>query len=83
MPVHDSVDDWIKKDAIPFSLESPAALDSAADRIMEELGPTVELLGLTEALHGSEEILLIRNSLFQRLVAAHGYSAIGIEVTSP
>lgn len=83
MPVHNSVDDWIKKDAIPFSLESPASLDSAVDRIIEELGPMVELLGFSEALHGSEEILLVRNRLFQRLVAAHSYSAIVIEVTSP
>lgn len=37
------------------------------------------LLGFGEALHGGEEILLLRNRLFQRLVEAHGYTAIAIE----
>ncbi|HKF16630.1 MAG TPA: erythromycin esterase family protein [Candidatus Dormibacteraeota bacterium] len=83
MPVHRSTDEWIKKDAIPFSLDSPASIDSAVNRIVGVLGGSVELLGFGEALHGSEEILLIRNRLFQRLVAAHGYSAVVIEATSP
>jgi len=83
MPVHKSVDEWIKKDAIPFSVASPASIDSAVDRIVGVLGDAVELLGFGEALHGSEEILVIRNRLFHRLVAAHGYSAVAIEVTSP
>ena len=47
------------------------------------LGDSVRLLGLAEALHGSEEILEARNRLFRRLVAAHGYSAVAIEVSSP
>jgi erythromycin esterase-like protein len=53
------------------------------DRIAGSLGDAVELLGIGEALHGSEEILLVRNRLFQRLVKAHGYSAVVIEATSP
>ncbi|HKA48368.1 MAG TPA: erythromycin esterase family protein [Candidatus Dormibacteraeota bacterium] len=82
-PVHKSTDEWIKTDAIPFSLDSPASIDAGVDRIVGMLGGSVELLGFGEALHGSEEILLIRNRLFQQLVAAHGYSAVVIEVTSP
>jgi erythromycin esterase len=83
MPVYTSIEAWIKSDAIPFSIGSPTSIDSAVDRIVGVLGPSVQLLGFGEALHGSEEILLVRNRLFQRLVAAHGYSAVVIEVTSP
>ena len=50
---------------------------------MSSVGQSVDLLGFGEALHGSEEILILRNRLFQRLVEAHGYSAVVIEVTSP
>jgi erythromycin esterase len=82
-PVHRSLHEWIARDAIPFSLDTPASLDSAIDRVIAELGPDVELLALGEALHGSEEILLIRNRMFRRLVEKHGYSAVVIEVTSP
>ncbi len=41
------------------------------------------LLGFGEALHGGEDILILRNRLFQRLVEAHGYSAIAIESSFP
>jgi erythromycin esterase len=78
-----TLDDWIAKDAIRFKVDSPDSIDTAVDRVMASLGGSVELLALGEALHGSEEILLIRNRLFQRLVQAHGYSAVVIEVTSP
>ena len=47
------------------------------------LGSQVDLLGLGEALHGSEEILVIRNRMFQQLVERHGFSAIVIEASSP
>ena len=78
-----TLDSWIARDAIPFTLDSPASIDGAVDRIVGSLDDAVELLGISEALHGSEEILLVRNRLFQRLVQAHGYSAVVIEVTSP
>jgi erythromycin esterase-like protein len=81
--VHPTVDAWIARDAVPFALGTPGSLDAATDRVIAGLGPEVELLGLGEALHGSEEILLIRNRVFQRLVEKHGYSAVVIEVTSP
>ena len=82
-PVHSSLDEWIARDAIRFDLAVPGSLEAAADRVIAQLGPTIELLALGEALHGSEEILLIRNRLFPRLVKKHGFSAVAIEVTSP
>ena len=83
MSTQTALDAWIARDAIPFTIDSPVSIDGAVDRIVGSLGDSVELLGIGEALHGSEEILLVRNRLFQRLVKAHGYSAIVIEVTSP
>ncbi len=41
------------------------------------------LLGLGEALHGGEDILIFRNRLFQRLVETHGFGAIAIESSFP
>ena len=78
-----TLDAWIARDAIPFTIDSPVSIDGAVDRIVGSPGDSVELLGIGEALHGSEEILLVRNRVFQRLVKAHGYSAVVIEVTSP
>ena len=43
----------------------------------------MELLGFGEALHGGKDILILRNRLLQRLVEAHGYSAIAIESSFP
>ena len=83
MSAQTTLDAWIARDAIPFSIDSPVSIDGAVDRIIGSLGDSVELLGIGEALHGSEEILLVRNRLFQRLVEAHGYTAVVIEVTSP
>ncbi len=83
MATDTSIAEWIAKSAIPFEVDSPGSIDAAADGMVELLGDSVELLGLAEALHGSEEILVIRNRLFQRLVAAHGYSAVVIETSSP
>jgi erythromycin esterase len=73
----------IAREAIPFSVDSPASIDAGVDRVMSSLGESIDLLGIGEALHGSEEILLVRNRLFQRLAVAHGYCAVVIEVTAP
>ena len=78
-----TLDDWIACEAIPFSLDSPAAFNAAVDKVTASLGDSVELLGLGEALHGGEDILILRNQLFQHLVEAHGYSAIAIESSFP
>lgn len=72
-----SVDDWIDRAAIPFSLGDN--FDAAVDRMMAQLGDRVTLLGFGEALHSGDEFLTLRNRLFQRLVEAHGFRAITIE----
>src|SRR5919109_596363 len=82
-PIHATLDDWIAREAILFSVDSPETLNAAADKVIASLGDAVELLGFGEALHSGEEILLLRNRLFERLVAAHGYSAIAIESSFP
>jgi erythromycin esterase-like protein len=74
-----SLDNWITRESIPFSFDSEEALNGAIDKMISSLGDTVKLLGFGEALHGGEDILILRNRLFERLVEAHGYSAIAIE----
>lgn len=69
----------LNKEAISFSLDSSLGLNSSIDRLVSLIGQPVELLGLGEALHGGEELLIFRNRLFQRLVEKHGYSTIAIE----
>jgi erythromycin esterase len=78
-----TLDTWIRDDAISFSIDSPDTFNAAIDRIVASFGDTVELLGFGEALHGGEDILLLRNRLFQRLVEVHGFSAIAIESSFP
>lgn len=78
-----SFDTWIAREAIPFSLSAPASLDAAVDRVLDALGEVPSLLGFGEALHGGEEILRLRNRLFQRLVEKYGFSAIAIESSFP
>jgi erythromycin esterase-like protein len=82
-PVHPTLEDWIAREAIPFAPDAPKAFHAAVDTMLALLGGSVELLGFGEALHGGEEILQLRNRLFQRLVEAHGYSAIAIESSFP
>lgn len=82
-PLHATLNDWIAREAIPFSVDSPGSFNAAIDRIIADRGDSVELLGFGEALHGGEDILMLRNRLFQRLVEAHGYSAIAVESSFP
>ncbi len=81
--IHSTLDSWIRDDAIPCSLDSPESVNATIDKVVAALGESVELLGFGEALHGGEEILLLRNRLFQRLAEEHGYSAIAIESSFP
>jgi erythromycin esterase-like protein len=81
--MHATLDNWIRHEAIPFSVDSFETLNTAVDKVIASLGDPVELLGFGEALHGGEDILVLRNRLFQRLVEAHGYSAIAIESSFP
>src|SRR5438270_6450477 len=81
--VYATLDDWIAHEAIPCSLDSRPDFNAAVDTVIDSLGDAVALLGFGEALHGGEELLVLRNQLFQRLVEAHGYSAIAIESSFP
>jgi erythromycin esterase-like protein len=81
--MHTTLDDWIAREALPCDLAAPATFNTAVDAVMASLGEQVEMLGFGEALHGGEEILQLRNRLFQRLVEAHGFSAIAIESSFP
>lgn len=80
---HPTLDDWIARAALPFSIDSRESFHAAVDMMIGLLGDSVELLGFGEALHGGEDILILRNRLFQHLVEAHGYSAIAIESSFP
>ena len=81
--VYATLDDWIAHEAIPFPLDSRPDFNAAVDTVIGALGASVALLGFGEALHGGKELLVLRNQLFQRLVEAHGYSAIAIESSFP
>lgn len=74
-----TLDDWILHESIPFSIDSSETFNASVDRVLASRGDPVELLGFGEALHGGEDILTLRNRLFQHLVEVHGYSAIAIE----
>jgi len=78
-----TLNNWIRHEAIPFSIDSSEKFNAAVDKMISSFNDSVELLGLGEALHGGEEILILRNQLFQRLVEKHGYSAIAIESSFP
>ena len=64
-------------------MDLPASFNAAVAKVIASLGNSVELLGFGEAIHGGEDILILRNRLFQRLVEAHGYSAIAVESSFP
>lgn len=83
IPTYATLDDWIARAATPFASDAPHTFSIAVDMMMASLGDKVELLGLGEALHGGEDILALRNLLFQYLVTAYGYSAIAIESSFP
>ncbi len=82
-PEYSTLDDWILHEAIPLSVDSSETFNAAIDKVIASLDDSVELLGFGEALHGGEDILMLRNRLFQRLVETHGYSAIAIESSFP
>jgi erythromycin esterase len=73
--MHTTIVDWIGHDGVPLT-------DAGIDAMVAAM-PRVELLGFGEAIHGGEEILMLRNRLFRRLVERHGYSAIAIETSFP
>jgi erythromycin esterase len=80
---HATLEGWIQDEAITFSVDAPDTFNSAIDQVVAALDPSVRLLGLGEGLHGGEDLLIMRNRLFQRLVERHGYSAIAVESSFP
>src|SRR5262245_49476570 len=82
-PIYSALDDWVAREAIPFSVDSPETLHAAVDTLIGSFDGSVELLGFGEALHGGEDVLILRNRLFGRLVEVHGYSAIAVESSFP
>jgi erythromycin esterase-like protein len=82
-PTYGTLDDWIAHAATPFALDAPAGLAEAADQVLAAAGSSLKLLGLGETLHFGEEMLTLRNRLFQYLVEAHGFTAIAIESSFP
>lgn len=83
VPPYATLDDWIAREAVPVPDNMPAAFNDAVATILGSLDDSLELLGFGEALHGGEDILLLRNRLFKRLVEAHGFCAIAIESSFP
>lgn len=77
-PTYPTIADWIAQEAIPFSLDASESFNAAVDQFIRAADP-IEVLGLGEALHGGEDILIFRNRLFQYLVEAHEFSAVAIE----
>lgn len=80
---YDSLEEWVAREAIAFSLDSPPSLNAATDRIIAELGESLALLGLGEPTHGAGDFLVLRNRIFERLVESHGFTAIAIESSFP
>ncbi len=80
-PIHANLDDWIKHESLPFSLDSAKTLNATIDKVVTSMGRQVELLGFGETMHGSEEVMILRNRFFQRLVETHGCSAIAFETS--
>ena len=57
----DSLENWIKNEAIVFSIDDEGSVNSAVDKLIASLNPQTKLLGYAEPLHGGEEFLILRN----------------------
>jgi erythromycin esterase-like protein len=82
-PTFATLDDWVAREAVPFSVDAAASFHTAVERVVAALGDPVELLGFGEPLHGGTDFLLLRNRLVRELVGAHGYTAIAVESSFP
>lgn len=74
-----SLEAWIARDAISFSLDDADSLNTAVERILSACDPALEILGLGEPTHLVNDYLRLRNRLFQTLVERQGFTAIAIE----
>lgn len=66
--------------AIPMDVDNPGP---GIDRFLMTCSSDLQLLALGEALHGSEEILRLRNRIFQHLVEHDDFRALAIEASFP
>src|SRR5215204_1176085 len=82
-PSYPTLENWIARESIPFSLDSSATFSASVDQMVKSLDSSVKLLGFGEAMHGDEDILKLRNRLFQRLVSAYGFTSIALESSFP
>ena len=82
-PIYPTLEKWIARESIPFSLDSSATFSATVDQVVKSLSDSVKLLGFGEAMHSSEDILKLRNRLFQRLVSAYGFTSIALESSFP
>ena len=79
----ETIEEWVMKESIPFSVSSNISLQSALDKLFSSLDNTIKLLGLGEPLHGGKDFLKLRNEIFMYLVKIFNYSAIAIESSFP
>ncbi len=79
----ESIDEWLTKESISFSVSSEASVQEAIDKLFYSLDNSVRLLGLGEPLHGGKDFLDLRNEIFKYLVKKYNYSAIAIESSFP
>src|SRR5258708_39960657 len=55
-PIHATLNDWIAREAIPFSVDAPETFNAAVDKVIASAGDAVDkrlisrLLGLRDAL---------------------------------
>ena len=83
MSTYATLDEWVAREARPFALDDADNFEVAVDHLIAALGNDVAVLALGEGMHGGVDLLRLRNRLFQRLVVAHGYSAIALESSFP
>ncbi len=74
-----SLEAWVARDAISFSLDDASSMNTAVERLLPGCDPALQILGLGEPTHLVNDYLRLRNRLFQTLVERHGFTAIAIE----
>ena len=76
--MHDTaVIDRIRRHAVPVDLES------AAQRLLEAIDPSVLLVLIGEATHGTLEFYRIRADLTRALIRHHGFNLVAVEADWP
>ena len=47
-PTHATLDEWIAREATPFSVESPRTFNAAVDKVIASLGAAVDVPNPTQ-----------------------------------